>query len=177
MHTKVTRVFKNVLVRSLSLLLVGLWFLLLPQTVYTVVKWVLVAGLLVMAAPALIQGLKARHAATTRNWALTRGLALLVAALLVAALLRPVMSLLPVTIGIFVILFGLNKIATAKADKQYVNVSAVPQILYGVIVIIAGGILLFNPFHAIMVLVQVTGGMMLVMAVMEVVTAVRAPKA
>ncbi|MCI1985851.1 MAG: DUF308 domain-containing protein [Lactobacillus sp.] len=173
MRTKVTGVFQNGLARSLILIAVGLWFLLLPQTVYTVIKWVLVGGLVVMAVPAVIQGLKERRATGTSGWALTRGISLLVAALLVAALLKPVMSLLPVMIGILVILFGVNKIATAKSDQQFVNVSAVPQILYGVVVIVAGAILLFNPFHAILVLVQVTGAMMLVMAVMEVVTALR----
>ncbi len=160
-------------IRALALVAGGLWFLLLPGSVYTVIKWVLVAALLLSAIPALIDGLRARRATGDGGWALSRGIFLAVAALLVAAFLQPMLSMLPALLGIVVIFLGINKITSAKADRRYVNVSVVPQIVYGIVIIVAGAILVFNPFHAVLLLFRVTGAMMLVMAIMEVANALR----
>ncbi|WP_407894497.1 DUF308 domain-containing protein [Lacticaseibacillus sp. N501-2] len=174
MVAKINQLFASTLARTIVLAVVGLWFLILPSTVYTVVKWVIVAALLAAAIPDLFNGLKQRRATGIGGWALTRGVTLLIAALLVAVLLKPVISMLPALIGILVILFGINKVTTAKKDQRFINVSPIPQIIYGVVIIIAGAVLLLNPFHAVLVLFQATGALMLVMAVMEVVTAIRA---
>lgn len=176
MLTKINQLFKSTFARVAALVVVGLWFLILPGTVYTVLKWVIVAALLAAAIPGLITGLKQRHATGNGGWELTRGVTLLIAAVLVAALLKPVISMLPALIGIMVILFGINKVSTAKKDQRFINVSPLPQIIYGIVVIIAGAVLLFNPFHAVLVLFQVSGALMLVMAVMEVLTAIRAKR-
>ncbi|WP_461214260.1 HdeD family acid-resistance protein [Lacticaseibacillus sp. GG6-2] len=173
MFAKISTLFKSPVIRALALVIAGLWFLLIPGSVYTVIKWVLVAVLLASAVPALIQGLRARRATGNGGWALSRGIFLTVAALLVAAFLQPMLSMLPALLGIVVVFFGINKITTAKSDQRFVNVSPLPQILYGVVVIIAGAILVFNPFHAVLLLFRVTGAMMLVMAVMEIGTALR----
>lgn len=173
MLTKINTLFKSPLIRALALVVVGLWFLLLPGSVYTVIKWVLVAVLLVNAVPALIEGLRVRQATGNGGWPLARGIGLAALALLVAAFLQPMLSMLPALLGIVVIAFGVNKIVTAKADRRFVNVSPLPQIAYGIVMLLAGAILVFNPFHAVMLLFRVTGAMLLVMAVMEVASAVR----
>lgn len=168
---KITSALRSVWLRSLVLAVVGLWWIVLPGTVYSVIKWVLVIGLLAEAAPALINGLKAKQATGNGGWTLTRGVSLAVAALLVALLLKPVISMLPALIGILVILYGIDKIRKARAEQRFINVSPLPQILYGILVIVVGAVLLLNPFHAVLVLFQVTGALMLVMAVMELINA------
>lgn len=114
MLTKINQLFKSTFARVAALAVVGVWFLILPDTVYTVLKWVIVAALLAAAIPGLITGLKQRHATGNGGWELTRGVTLLIAAVLVAALLKPVISMLPALIGIMVILFGINKVSSAK---------------------------------------------------------------
>lgn len=177
MLTKMTNILHSPIARFVALLAAGAWFLLLPGTVYTVIKWVVVAALLAGAIPALIEGLSARRATGNGGWAWTRGLFLAGAALVAAVFLKPMLSMLPALIGILVILFGITKITSAKADQRYINVSPLPQIVYGVCVIIAGAVLLFNPFHAVLLLFRVTGAMMIFMAVMEVVEALRRKRA
>ncbi|WP_164512042.1 DUF308 domain-containing protein [Lacticaseibacillus daqingensis] len=160
--------------RAVMLAAAGGWFLVAPYSVYAVVKLVLVVSLLAMAVPALIAGWQART--QQPNYALWRGGALLIAALLVAALLRPAMSLLPVLFGLLLVIYGINRITSARVQQQYINVSPLPGILYGVIVAAAGVFLLFNPFRTVMVMLQVVGALLIVMAVAEVGNAIRLKK-
>lgn len=154
------------------LLVLGAWFLLAPSSVYHIVKWVICLSLVVMAVPSLIQGLRNRE----DRFALSRGLALLVAALLVAILLRPLLSFVPLMFGILLVLYGINAIANARARKRYVNVSVAPNIAYGLLVVLVGIVLMFNPFGTILLTLRIIGGTMLVMGVMELIDGIRGRK-
>ena len=173
MLNKLTKMLESAGVRALALGIVGVWLLLAPWSVYTVIKWVLVAALLANAVPPLTAGLRSRRTTGSGGWQLSWGIFLAVSALLAAAFLRPMLSMLPALLGIMAIFFGINKITSAKGDRQYVNVSPVPQMIYGGLVIVVGVLLVFNPFHATMLLFRIVGGVMIAMAVMEIGTALR----
>lgn len=152
--------------RIVILAIVGAWFIFAPQSVYGILKLLIVGGLVVMAIPALIAGFKGGETATYERY---RGILLVVAALLVMVLLKPTISLLPFFVGVMLVIYGLERAVQAKQTQQYVNVSPVPQVAYGVLVAVVGVVLLFNPFSAVMMAVRVIGGILLVMAVTELV--------
>lgn len=171
LQTSLKQIGRSAWVRALVLLACGVWFMIAPYSVYHIVKWVLVIGLLAMAIPSLIRGIRDRNAGSGFNPAFGAGLTWLIAALLVWALFRPALSVLPVVFGILLIIYGINRLANSRS--AFVNVSPVPNIIYGVVVVLAGIFLLFNPFGTILLTLQVLGFWFVVMGVMEIVTALR----
>ncbi|WP_179396271.1 DUF308 domain-containing protein [Lacticaseibacillus absianus] len=165
MQRFLTKLHQIAWLRALALGAAGVWFLIAPYSVYSVVKYVLMVALLAMAVPALLQAWQDRG--TQPNLALWRGVGLVIAAALVGALLRGAMSLLPVLFGFLLLVYGINRIRTARGDRQYINVSPLPAILYGGLVAAAGLFLLFNPFRTVLVMLQVVGALLIVMGVSE----------
>lgn len=155
------------------LILLGAWFLIAPGSVSHLLKWVIVIAIVLMALPPLVQGLRNRD----DRFALSRGLGLLVAALVVFVLFQLLVSFVPLMLGILLVLYGINAIASARARKQYVNVSVVPSIAYGVLVTLVGIVLMFNPFGAILLTLRIVGGVMLVMGICEVLDGMRGRRA
>lgn len=168
---------QNSWARALVMILVGIWFIAAPYSVYHIVKWVIAIALLAMALPSLFRGIKAGHSTTGYNAELVRGITLLVAALLVLALLRPVLGFTPLMFGLLLVIYGINRMASARRAKQYVNVSIVPTVIYGALITIVGVVLMFNPFRTVLLMLQVTGGLLIVMAIMETIDRFRQRRA
>lgn len=173
MRNTVEKLTRYTWLRALILALVGVWFLLAPTSVYHVVKYVLLGGMLLLALGAFIDAVRAQRGTLESQSALWRGGGLLIGAMVVAVLLRPALSLLPIVIGLMLVVYGISRIITARDRQVYVNVSPFPTILYGLIVAICGFVLLFNPFRSIMALLQVVGAMLIVMGILELVDALR----
>ncbi|MFD1432622.1 DUF308 domain-containing protein [Lacticaseibacillus yichunensis] len=158
--------------RTLLMALCGVWFVLAPGTVYSTVKWLIIVVLIVMAVPDLATGLRDRRSGMG-DAGFVRGVSLLIAALLVWVLLRPILSMMPLLIGIALIAYGLDRVTSAKRNQRYVNVSPLPQILYGILVLLVGIVLVFNPFRSVLLMLQVIGVVLIVMSVLELITVLR----
>ncbi|PAK65759.1 hypothetical protein B8W94_14355 [Lactococcus lactis] len=81
------------------------------------------------------------------------------------------MSFLPFILGIVLIITGISNVFTALNHRQYVNISPMPFVLYGVLLILVGILLAFNPFGTILILLQFFGATLIVMGIMTIVTA------
>lgn len=151
----------------------GIWFLLAPQSVYAVVKWVIVGGLLLASLQAALVALQSRTEPQGARAAMGQATIFLLLALGAGLFLRPVISLLPVVAGIALILYGLARVVDSRRNQQYVNVSPVPDMLYGILVVVAGIVLLFNPFGSVLLMVRVLGGLFVLMAAADIAGALR----
>lgn len=169
MRNTIDKLTRYAWLRALCLALVGVWFFLAPASVYHVVKYVLIGGLLLLALGAFIDAIRAQRGTLESQSALWRGAGLLVGALVFGVMLRPALSLLPIVIGIMLVVYGISRIITARDRQVYVNVSPFPTILYGLVVAIIGFVLLFNPFRSIMALLQAVGLLLIVMGILELI--------
>ncbi|MFD1392537.1 DUF308 domain-containing protein [Lacticaseibacillus jixianensis] len=167
MRERIERLTRFAWLRALGLALVGVWFLLAPYSVYHMVKYVLLGGMLLLAVGAFVDAVRAPRGTLESQSALWRGGGLLVMALIFAVMLRPALALLPIVIGLMLVVYGISRIVTARDRQVYVNVSPFPTIIYGLVVAITGFVLLFNPFRSIMALLQVVGVMLITMGILE----------
>ncbi|WP_225046768.1 DUF308 domain-containing protein [Lacticaseibacillus kribbianus] len=174
MQTIMTNFRRFTALRAVVFVALGAWLVIAPYSAYAAVKGLTVLGLLALAAAAAWDALRAKRRNEATGLAWSRAGAYAVAALLVLALLRPAVSLLPVLFGLMLVLYGINRITSARTRQQYVNVSAVPGVVYGVIVAAAGVFLLFNPFSTVMLMLRVLGVTLIVMAGAECVDSWRA---
>jgi len=147
-------------IRSLLMLGVGAWIVIAPHSVFSVVVWLIAGALILGAITAFANGRRSGYGTMS-------GTGLLIAAVLVLLLSRPVVAALPWILGIMLVVYGINHVVSARRDQQFVNVSPIPAILYGILVIIAGVLLFFHPFGAAILAFRIFGGFLVVMAITE----------
>lgn len=154
--------------RAIMMSVLGLWIVLRPHVVFGLLVNILAVVLLVMGISNLISGLRVRRAGGA-SYGLGSGVALIVAALLVEVLAGAVIAMFPLLFGIGLMIYGITALTGAQRSRQYVNVSNTSGIVYGILVVIAGLILLVNPFGSAMMLFRIFGGILLAMGLMEAV--------
>ncbi|KRM86597.1 DUF308 domain-containing protein [Lacticaseibacillus thailandensis] len=146
---------------AIVMLVLGLVIAIAPHLVFNSSVAVIGLLLLVLGVYQLVMAL--RH----RGGSLYGGVILIVLSLLAEGLATILISILPFFLGVLLILFGIYKIRVATADRQYVNVPAWPSVTYGVLIIIAGAVLLLNPFGTAMLAFRFFGAYLIVMALLE----------
>lgn len=153
--------------RGLLMILIGAWILIEPHQVYRSFLWIVAAVLIVAAIPKLVDGFSAKKRSGTYGTPLFTGIVYLLVALLLPAIVMPLMSMGPFIIGIVLIVYGINKIMSARHQQQYVNVAPWPTIVYGIALIIIGAIMVINPFRTVMMVFSLFGGLLVVMGILQ----------
>lgn len=152
--------------RAVIMVALGLWIVLQPNHVFGLLVNILAVVLLVMGISNIISGIRVRRAGGG-NFGIGSGVALIVAAIFAEALAGTVIAMFPLIMGIVLLVYGISALAGARSSRQYVNVSNTSGIVYGILVVIAGLVLLVNPFGSAMMLFRIFGGILLAMGVME----------
>ncbi|MDN6091389.1 MAG: DUF308 domain-containing protein, partial [Lacticaseibacillus paracasei] len=93
---------------------------------------------------------------------------------MVPVIVRPLMRLGPLLLGIVLMIYGVNKILSARNRQQFVNVSVWPTVIYGVVLLIMGFIMALNPFRTVMMVFSFFGGLLVVMGILQLFTRPRA---
>ena len=91
------------------------------------------------------------------------GIILLVAALAILALAKPLLTIITIILGLIIVLNGALKITQAVQLKN-LNQAYWPWIIYGILMIIGGG---FMMFHAIASVMTLFGSLLIIMGVSE----------
>lgn len=94
-------------------------------------------------------------------------------ALIIWLFAKPIASILPIFLGIIIIASGASQISRALNLRQYVNVSYMPMLIYGIILLIAGVLILFNPFSSLIIVFQFFGIVLIFSGISEIVTGIR----
>ena len=163
---------RNGWLRGIIMAALGIWLLLSPRTVFGILVNVVAGVLLVMGIISLISGARVRRAGGA-NVGVGSGVGLIVAAFLVEIFAGVFISMFPFISGLGLIVYGISIVSGANASRQYVNVSNASSVVYGVLVIIAGSVLMFNPFGSMMLLLRVFGGILVTMGVMTFINSFR----
>lgn len=174
MQTMFDRLQRWSWLRGLLMILIGAWILIAPRQVYRSFLWIVAAVLIIAAIPKLIDGFSARKASGTYGTSLFTGGFYLLLALMVPVIVRPLMSLGPLLLGIVVMIYGVNKILSARNRQQFVNVSVWPTVIYGVVLLIMGFIMALKPFRTVMMVFSFFGGLLVVMGILQLFTRPRA---
>ncbi|WP_155286935.1 HdeD family acid-resistance protein [Lacticaseibacillus zhaodongensis] len=151
--------------RAILMFILGVWMAINPRMVFGLSVNIIAAVLLISGIMNLITGAKVRRAGGS-NFGTGSGIALIVAALLVEVLSGAVLSMIPFLFGLGLIIYAISEISGARSS-QYVNVSGTGTVIYGVLILVAGLVIMFNPFGTVMTMLRILGVILVVMAVME----------
>jgi len=162
---------KNALLRSTAYILFGIALTVNPLGVSKIILNIIVAYNIIMGIFSLFSGIKNRE--TDNGTGIGISIFYFLCALLIFLFAKPIISILPILLGISFVIGGAMKIMQSLNLKQYVNVNYVPMLFYGVFLIIAGVLLVTYSFSTVMVFFRVVGILLVISGISELITFIR----
>lgn len=154
--------------RGIIYLLIGILIVLRPNQLFNMAVYLIAGYNVLLGIINLISSLKNKQ-----NNQISMSIFYFIIALIIWLFAKPIASILPVFLGILIIIGGATRISRALNLRQYVNISYVPMLIYGVALLIAGIIILFKPFSSLIVLFQFFGVVLALSGISELITAIK----
>lgn len=146
------------LLNSGLLLLLGILVLWQPGLIFNGIIYLIAAYFAIMGILNLYTVLREKPNVASSY---ASGILLLIVALAIIVLAKPILSLIPFFLGILVILAGIRQLRQELALQQE-NQGRLTWLIFSLVLIIAGVILVFNPFRSILLLFQFFGGVLVI---------------
>lgn len=170
MDTIMNQLKKSVVLRGVVFIIFGLITIISPNGVFQTVVYFISAYIAIMGILNIFDGIKIKKETNAYGVTFIGGWTLLILAVFVLVFAKGIVSILPIILGLGIAVSGVTRCIQAVNLRQYVNVNWVPMFIYGAVLIIAALILTFNPFSSILVLVQLFGGILILMGIGEFAT-------
>lgn len=156
------------LLRAVVYAVLGVLIVSRPGTFFQFAVYIL-AGLFALMGIFNLIVTKRAQAETGSNGAeFTSGILLLIGALVILIFAKPIVSVIPFFLGLFILLSGIRQlIQEVRLSRE--GVGQTLWLIFSIILIILGGVLVFNPFKSVLVLFQVFGGILIILAISQVV--------
>lgn len=170
-----TSIFKSVqkhaLIRSAAYILLGIAITLDPIGVSKIILNIIIAYNVVMGIFNLLSAFKNK----VDGYNPTIGFAIFyfVCALLIFLFAKPIVSMLPILLGISFIIGGAMRLTQSLSLRQYVNVNWLPMLVYGSFMIGAGILLVINPFSSAMMFFRFFGITLTISGISELIAFIR----
>lgn len=159
--------------KSLLLVIIGLFGLFQPGHLLNIFIYVAAGFVAVFGLINIFSSVRQRSKTGQPNSNLTVGILQLIGALLIVILTKPILAFLPFFMGLALGISGIGKIGDALGHRQYVNVKPTPLIIWGVVLILMGLVLIFNPFNTVLLALRIFCAFLVINAIMDVFTARR----
>lgn len=167
MSSVLEKLKKYAVLRGVIYIIFGLLILLNPRSIFQLTVYFVSAYIAIMGILNIIDGVKVKKATDTYGMSFMGGIVLLVIALFVLVFAKGIVSILPIFLGLAIAIAGIARAVQSVNLRQYVNVKWVPMLVYGLVLIVAGLVLMFNPFSSVLVLFQLFGGILIFMGIGE----------
>ncbi len=154
-------------------ILIGGFFLFEPHQALSTFIWLLAAFFIAFGLINLFASLRIHSQTGMYNFGLSIAIGQLIIAGIILIFAKPLLAFIPLVAGITLIAMGISRIIDAFSQRQFINVVPMPMIIYGILLILIGIILTFNPFATVLVLLQFFGAILIVTGVMEAITMIR----
>lgn len=155
--------------RALIYLVFGISIFLFPRAIFQFSVYLISFYLLISGGLNLITAFRLRRQSPFYTSDLTSGLFKIVAALFVLLFARGIVSILPLFLGMLLLVYGVFKFIQTHNHRQFVNVVPWSGFIYSILIIIAGLLLLFNPFRSVLLGFQVFGVVLILMSIGEII--------
>ncbi|MFD1901940.1 HdeD family acid-resistance protein [Enterococcus termitis] len=169
MNNVMEQLRKYALLRGIVYIIFGLLILFDPRSVFQLAVYFISAYIALMGVLNLYDGFKVKKATGTYGMSFLGGIILLVLAGIILVFAKGIVSILPIFLGLVIVIIGASRAMQAVNLRSYVNVNWLPMLIYSGILIVAGLVLIFNPFSSLLVLFQLFGGILVFMGIGEIV--------
>lgn len=152
--------------RSACYLILGIAILVSPRNVFRGIVYIIFFYLLIFGILQIIRGLRAKKYTGNVGFETTGGIMRVITAFVVLWFSKGIISILPMFLGFIILIFAISQFIQSWTARRN-GFPVTGQVIYSGLMIIAGFFLLFNPFSSIMILFQISGILLITMAVSE----------
>ncbi|MBO1306936.1 DUF308 domain-containing protein [Enterococcus sp. 669A] len=153
--------------RGIVYLLLGIAILISPQLVFDTLVYIIFLYVAVLGVLQIVSGFRNRQADGGWGPGLSGGIVMLVVAFFILYFARGIVSILPMFLGFIVLIFGIGKFMQ-NWDARKRGFSTTGDLVYSGIMVLAGILLLFNPFNSLMLLFRIFGFLLITMSIAEI---------
>lgn len=164
---KFNRVILNSWLTSVLFLLFGIFLLVKPKLANSLIGYVVGAFILFTGILSLISYFNSKNQLRFMGLELVYGIITIIAGILIIFNPLAITSFLTIGIGIWMIINACMKINRAMILKKYKEETWSIILCTGILVLICGLLLIFNPFTSTMVVTQVIGVFIIIYAILD----------
>ena len=161
---KINNFFKSNIASSVCLLILGLVLLIKPDTVISVIAYIIGAILIVLSISNLIRYFKEKE----NGMYLGLGIIFLIGAIFVIFKYEMIVSIIPFILGIFVIINSSLKIPYVVELKSMKNDKYIILLISTVLSMLIGLFLIFNPFTSTLTITRIIGIFVTVYSIIDI---------
>ncbi|GCF93616.1 membrane protein [Enterococcus florum] len=153
-------------IKAVVHLVLGTAILLWPQSIFDFFSYILFFYMVAMGGVQLYRSSREQKIIEGVDFQRTGGIFLLVAAFFILIFARGIVSILPILFGLIILLFACTQ-AVQSWNARIRGFASTGQLIYSILMIIAGLSLLFNPFNSLMLLFRFFGFLLVTMSITE----------
>lgn len=97
------------------------------------------------------------------------GIFLLLAALAVIVLAKPIVSFIPLLLGLFVLIGGIRQLLQ-EIQLHHQGSARIGWLVFSILLMAAGALLVFNPFESVLLMFRIFGGILVATAIAAIIS-------
>lgn len=156
MKTLFNKLAKYALLRSIVYIALGVLMLIAPDAVVNTIVWLLAGYVILMGALYIFNYLRNRKLANM-DFEFVSGILLVVLGVVIILFAKPIISVLPVFLGILLVLGGASSFVQATGGFQETGKKGIFLLVFSALIVVGGIIVIVNPFQSALVLFQIFG--------------------
>lgn len=160
---------KYALARAILYIALGILMLVAPETIMSVIVYILAAYVLVMGALNIVNYFRYREAGFM-GFELVSGILLAVLGILMFVFTRSIIAILPVFLGVLLVVGGISNLVGALRYGRVLGHTNVLLVVLDILVIIGGVVVVANPFASAVILFQIFGAVTAALGVGELIS-------
>ncbi|WP_099973950.1 DUF308 domain-containing protein [Lactobacillus terrae] len=153
--------------RFLFLLIAGIIIVIKPTASVNVIIYLVSSYIAIYGILSIIDGLTIKKATGENNLSIGLGIGAIIIALVILAVAKILIKLVPPLLGIILIINGINQFRDSHDTRKYVNVTPWLDYFYSALMVAAGVVFILEPSRTLVLIYQLVGVILIVLAVFE----------
>lgn len=155
------------LLRAVVYVVLGIFTLLMPEKVFQITMYLFAGYFTVMGLLSIYESYRERNEVLFSDGGVISGVISLIGAVLLAVFGKELVSILPILLGIFVVLYGVFRILQALDARKLGYKFSIGFLIISILIFLVGIFMLINPFNSVIIVMQIFGGILIIMGIME----------
>ncbi|NME48028.1 hypothetical protein HF860_12810 [Enterococcus gallinarum] len=168
MNTFFEKIQRYDLLRAILFLIAGLIILIAPRSVFNTIVYLVAGYVACLGVINLYSNYKEKRQTGYVNMQMTTGILLLIAAAAILVFAKGLLSIVPFFLGIMITISGCTRLMASFNQKRN-GLPFITGLLFSLFVIVAGIILVFNPFQTWLLFFQIFGGVLIFMGISDLI--------
>jgi len=166
-----SKVFVSSILSSVIFVALGIFLFTKPETTISTISYVLGIIIILLGSFAFGKYFQSREEGSKFNFSLIYGVLSFIIGLILILNPTALATLIPFVIGFWMVINSTVKIQYSLNLKQYENKAWIPTFVIGLLTLICGLVMIFNPFEGALLITKMIGLFIIIYSILDIVEA------